>query len=238
MAQLKVLSSGSHGNAYILECSNEQLLIELGIKWKDILKGLDYDLTKVQGCIASHHHSDHLKSIKNALKSGLSVYSCSEVQSIHQKAKVLEMGKKTLIGGFRVQPIPLEHSVQCYGFIIEHKECGKILFATDCKEFKYKVKNLHHILIECNYSEDVLIDNMCDNVEMRSHHENHLELNDCVAAIKANYNANLQNVVLIHLSNNNSNESVFVDTVKSAIGLNNVYVAKEGLNINLDKEEF
>jgi phosphoribosyl 1,2-cyclic phosphodiesterase len=238
MAQLKVLSSGSQGNAYILECGNEQLLIELGIKWKDILKGLDYDLTKVQGCIASHHHSDHLKSIKNALKSGLSVYSCSEVQSIHQKAKVLEMGKKTLIGGFRVQPIPLEHSVQCYGFIIEHKECGKILFATDCKEFRYKVKNLHHILIECNYSEDVLIDNMCDNVEMRSHHENHLELNDCVAAIKANYNANLQNVVLIHLSNNNSNEAVFVDTVKSAIGLNNVYVAKEGLNINLDKEEF
>lgn len=238
MAQLKVLSSGSHGNAYILECGNEQLLIELGIKWKDILKGLDYDLTKVQGCIASHHHSDHLKSIKNALKSGLSVYSCLEVQSIHQKAKVLEIGKKTLIGGFRVQPIPLEHSVQCYGFIIEHKECGKILFATDCKEFKYKVKNLHHILIECNYSEDVLIDNMCDNVEMRSHHENHLELNDCVAAIKANYNANLQNVVLIHLSNNNSNEAVFVDTVKSAIGLNNVYVAKEGLNINLDKEEF
>lgn len=238
MAQLNVLSSGSHGNAYILECDNEQLLIELGIKWKDILKGLDYDLTKVQGCIASHHHSDHLKSIKNALKSGLSVYSCSEVQSIHQKAKVLEMGKKTLIGGFRVQPIPLEHSVQCYGFIIEHKECGKILFATDCKEFKYKVKNLHHILIECNYSEDVLIENMCDNVEMRSHHENHLELNDCVAAIKANYNANLQNVVLIHLSNNNSNEAVFVDTVKSAIGLNNVYVAKEGLNINLDKEEF
>jgi phosphoribosyl 1,2-cyclic phosphodiesterase len=238
MAQLKVLSSGSQGNAYILECGSEQLLIELGIKWKDILKGLDYDLTKVQGCIASHHHSDHLKSIKNALKSGLSVYSCSEVQSIHQKAKVLEMGKKTLIGGFRVQPIPLEHSVQCYGFIIEHKECGKLLFATDCKEFKYKVKNLHHILIECNYSEDVLIDNMCDNVEMRSHHENHLELNDCVAAIKANYNANLQNVVLIHLSNNNSNEAVFVDTVKSAIGLNNVYVAKEGLNINLDKEEF
>lgn len=166
------------------------------------------------------------------------MYSCLEVQSIHPKAKVLEMGKKTLIGGFRVQPIPLEHSVQCYGFIIEHKECGKILFATDCKEFKYKVKNLHHILIECNYSEDVLIENMCDNVEMRSHHENHLELNDCVAAIKANYNAKLQNVVLIHLSNNNSNEAVFVDTVKSAIGLNNVYVAKEGLNINLDKEEF
>ena len=56
MAILKILSSGSHGNSYILECDNEQLLIELGISWKDILKGLDYNLTKVRACLVSHQH--------------------------------------------------------------------------------------------------------------------------------------------------------------------------------------
>lgn len=56
MATLKTLSSGSHGNSYILECGNEQLLIELGISWKDILKGLDYNLTKVRACLVSHQH--------------------------------------------------------------------------------------------------------------------------------------------------------------------------------------
>lgn len=238
MAQLKVLSSGSHGNAYILECDNEYLLIELGVEWKAILKGLGYDLTKVQGCIASHKHKDHSKSIANALKSGLSVYSCKDVQMCHPKVKVLELGKKTRIGGFRVQPIPLEHSVECYGFIIEHDEFGKILFATDCKEFRYKVKNVNHIMIECNWSEDIIIDNMCDNIEMRSRYDNHLELNDCISAIRANHNPFLQNVVLLHLSFANGDENAFLDAVKSSIGINDVFVAKEGLTLELKKEEF
>lgn len=56
MATIKTLSSGSHGNCYVLECGNEQLLIELGISWKEILKGLDYDLTKVRACLVSHRH--------------------------------------------------------------------------------------------------------------------------------------------------------------------------------------
>lgn len=56
MATIKTLSSGSHGNCYILECGNEQLLIELGISWKDILRGLNYNLTKVRACLVSHQH--------------------------------------------------------------------------------------------------------------------------------------------------------------------------------------
>lgn len=56
MATLRCLSSGSIGNAYIIECANETLLIELGISWKDILKGLDYKLDKVRGVLISHSH--------------------------------------------------------------------------------------------------------------------------------------------------------------------------------------
>ena len=54
MATLKVISSGSVGNAYILDCGNEQLIIELGVSWKEILNELNYDLKKVRGCLASH----------------------------------------------------------------------------------------------------------------------------------------------------------------------------------------
>ena len=54
MATFKTISSGSHGNSYILECGNEQLLIELGISWKEIMKGLDYKLGNVVGALCSH----------------------------------------------------------------------------------------------------------------------------------------------------------------------------------------
>lgn len=56
MAKLKILSSGSIGNAYILECNGERLLLELGVKWQEILKGLNYKLGDVVGVLVSHSH--------------------------------------------------------------------------------------------------------------------------------------------------------------------------------------
>lgn len=54
MAELKTIGSGSSGNAYILQCEHETLLIELGMPWKDILKGLNYKIDDVAGCLVSH----------------------------------------------------------------------------------------------------------------------------------------------------------------------------------------
>lgn len=54
MGKLTVLSSGSQGNSYLLECNGEILGIELGIPWNDILKGLNYKTDVVGGFIASH----------------------------------------------------------------------------------------------------------------------------------------------------------------------------------------
>ena len=54
MDELRVIGSGSSGNAYILQCNNETLLIELGMAWKNILKGLNYKIDDVAGCIVSH----------------------------------------------------------------------------------------------------------------------------------------------------------------------------------------
>lgn len=52
----KVLGSGSKGNCYLIETSKEILILEAGLKWKDIVLGLDFDLSKVVGCLISHEH--------------------------------------------------------------------------------------------------------------------------------------------------------------------------------------
>ena len=56
MATFKCLSSGSQGNCYLLETKDETLILELGIGWKDILKGLNYNLQNVSGVLVSHSH--------------------------------------------------------------------------------------------------------------------------------------------------------------------------------------
>lgn len=238
MATLRCLASGSQGNAYILECKNETLLIELGMSWNDVLKGLNYDLTKVLACLVSHRHQDHSKSVPNAIKSGLNVYSCQDVANIHEGAKVLPKGAKTSMGGFKVQPLPLKHNVECYGFLITHNEFGKLLFCTDCATMPYKVKDCHHLLIESNYSDEILIDNMCNNEFSRSASENHLEIGQTIDVLKHNYSPELQSVVLLHLSNGNSNAKEFIQRVKNELCFENVFVADKGLEIELNKSEF
>lgn len=238
MTTLKVISSNSSGNCYILECDNEQLIIELGVSWKEIMKGLNYDITKVRACLTSHIHKDHSKSIPNAIKYGLQVVSCAEVQTIHPQVKVLKKGVKMRLGGFKVQAIPLQHNCECYGYLIEHNSISKLIFATDCNSVPYRFKNVNHFVIECNYDADILIDNMCNNVYSQSASENHLELNDTIEFLKQNYSSALQSVTLIHLSNGNINAETAKQRVKDELGFDNVYVADKGLIVELNKDDF
>lgn len=240
MATLKTLSSGSHGNSYILECGNEQLLIELGISWKEILKGLNYDLSKIVCCLVSHKHQDHLNTsaITNAIKYGLTVYSCADVNSIYPQVKVLKKGIKMRVGGFAIQAIPLYHDVPNYGYLIDHKDTGKILFATDTSQIPYRFKNLSQIFIEANNDFDEMVDNLCENEFSRSHSENHLELSDTIEFLKQNYSSDLQSITLIHLSQTNIDADKAVQRVKDELGFANVKYAKSGLEITLNKSEF
>ena len=238
MSKLITIGSGSSGNSYVLECGNEKLLIELGVDFKQVLRALNYDLTNVRACLVTHQHLDHAKYIRNAKKHGLPVYSCQEVVDKHNDAVVLELGKKTQIGGFTVQPIEVPHSCQCYAFLIEHEAMGRLLFCTDCERFGYRIKNLNHICIEANWDEEVLLDNMCDDIEIRSRFEHHMELNNTTLALKTNYGVSLQTVCLVHLSSGNADPKKFKKRVMEELGFNNVWVCERGLEVELSKDEF
>lgn len=238
MSKLITIGSGSSGNSYILECGNEKLLIELGVDFRQVLRALNYDLTNVCACLVSHQHLDHAKYIPSAKKHGLPVYSCQEVVDKYNDALVLELGKKTKIGSFTVQPIEVPHSCQCYAFLIEHEAMGRLLFCTDCERFGYRIKNLNHICIEANWDEEVLLDNMCDDIEIRSKFEHHMELNNTILTLKTNYGANLQTVCLVHLSSGNADPKKFKKRVVEELGFNNVWICESGLEVELSKEEF
>jgi hypothetical protein len=91
-------------------------------------------------------------------------------------------------------------------------------------------------LIEANYSEECLIDNLCNNEEMRSRHEHHLELNDTIFALKENFSSSMNTVVLLHLSNGNSNEEMFKSRISEELGFFNIHIAKKGLSLQLQDD--
>jgi phosphoribosyl 1,2-cyclic phosphodiesterase len=54
--KIEILKSGSKNNCYYISDGKTKLLIECGMAFKKILKGLNYKLSEVYGCLISHEH--------------------------------------------------------------------------------------------------------------------------------------------------------------------------------------
>lgn len=180
---------------------------------------------------------DHSKSIPNALKNYIPVYSCKEVVEKFNGVKLLKPNTKYKIGSFTVMPLPVEHNVENYAYLIEHEEIGKLVFCTDAISFHYKIKDVNHLIIEANYSNDIVLDNMMKGYEIRSQNQYHMELEDTIECIKNNMSSELNNVVLVHLSEIQSDEQMFIEKVHAETVVKPC-VATKGVNININKELF
>lgn len=53
---LKCIASGSSGNSYALIMDKEILLIEAGVRLFEIKKHIDFQISKVVGCVVTHEH--------------------------------------------------------------------------------------------------------------------------------------------------------------------------------------
>ena len=182
-------------------------------------------------------NGDHSKSIPNALKNYIPVYSCKEVVEKFNGVKLLKPKIKYKIGSFTVMPLPVEHNVENYAYLIEHEEIGKLVFCTDAISFNYKINDVNHLIIEANYSDELIIDHLCENQDIRSNNQYHMELEDTIECIKNNMSSELNNVVLVHLSETQSDEQMFIEKVHSETVVKPC-VATKGVNITLNKFEF
>lgn len=56
MSRLKVIASGSKGNGYVLVAGDDILIIEAGVRAKELLRALNFEegIRKVRGCLVSH----------------------------------------------------------------------------------------------------------------------------------------------------------------------------------------
>lgn len=182
-------------------------------------------------------HQDHAKYIPNALKSQIPIYSNKEVADKYQGVKVLKPKVQCKIGGFVVMALPVQHNCENYSYLIQHEDFGTLAFCTDAVSFPYKIKGINHLLIEANNSEDLMIDNLCRNEQIRSHGEFHMEINKTIEAIKRNINPELRTLMLIHLSDGQSNEKMFQQTIFDEFGIKPI-IADKGVELELNKEDF
>lgn len=242
---LKVLASGSSGNCYILESNTECLVLEAGIPFKDVKKALGFNILKIVGVVSTHRHSDHFGCAEDYLKCGIPVYASEEthksIDREYQNQIAVKCGYWYKVGGFEITPFSVEHDVECFGYIIKHEEIGTLLFATDTAFIKSNFKKLkiNHLLIEANYSIDIVNQYYAEGSLERSRLDRilktHMEIQTTRDFIAANMTPNLDSVLLLHLSSGNSDERQFQRTIQEVVGDKvAVRVADKNVTYSLD----
>jgi len=239
--KLQVLGSSSKGNCYFLTSGNETLIIEAGLKWKTIQQALSFDLSNVVGCLISHEHKDHSKAVQDVMKSGIDIY-CTEgtAQAIGvtgHRIKPIKHLQQFKAGQFVVLPFPTQHdaSEPC-GFLIVSPKGEKLLFATDTFYIENRFTGINYFMVESNYCKDIL----CQNIEaglipagMRDRLlQSHFELENVKRFLQANVSAETRMIVLLHLSDGNSNAERMVREITELTGIETA-VAEPG-EIELD----
>lgn len=247
--KLKVLGSSSSGNCYLLTADNgETLIIEAGVRFDKVKKALDYDLSRVVGCIVTHEHGDHAGHVRDFIKAYIPTLmsgGAAEALGLEGVGTVRPVRpfSENAVGSFQVMPFPVQHdAAEPFGWLIRHDECGSVLFATDTYYLKYRFNGLSNILIECNYRIDLLRRNVeagrIDHKRYERTIESHMSYGTCLETLLANDLSRVNNIVLIHLSACNSHASEFAGGIAKATNKQNVLVAVPGMEIDFNKTPY
>lgn len=234
-----MLSSGSVGNCILVyDCRGKCVVLDVGIRWDDVLKGLDYDLSCVSLALVSHRHHDHTKSLSHCIAYGIPCYANDDVCGRHKGCGLIGNGMKIAVDGWGVQCFDLVHNVPNKAFVLDAKDGIRVLYCTDTESVPKVVKNVNYAVIECNYDNDILIDNLANDEMVRSQFQNHHSLGSCIAYLKRIYNPDMQGIILSHISPENGKPEYFRRRVQEELGFENVYTAERGQVIPLQKSEF
>lgn len=258
--QLTIINSNSTGNAYILENDREALLIECGVRIDRIKQALGYNIKKVVGCIVTHAHLDHCKAVEDVMGCGIRVWASEGThkamgtENSHRAMKIKRITDFNQLsiqsftypmfeaGSFKIRPFEVKHDcAEPLGYLINHPDCGTVLFLTDSYYCEYKFTGLNHIIIEANYCQDILDQRVVDGASPKFLRDrvftSHMSLGTCKQTLQAYDLSGVSNIVLIHLSDGNSDAKRFKQEVEEVTG-KPVHVADAGMKISLNKQPF
>ena len=245
---LQILGSGSSGNCYLFETDDgsEALMLEAGIRVSEVKRALDFNLSKLVGCFVTHEHLDHSKYIKELLTASVDVYaSAGTIEALALKSHRLYTIKdsvKVKVGSFTITPFNAKHDAkEPLGFIVSQYEMGNTLFLTDSYFVEYKFPHINNMMVECNFSEEILAANIATGrvnpFVAKRVQTSHMSDTTLETMLLANDLSVVNNIVLLHLSDANSNALKFANRIHEISG-KSVTVAERNTIMQFNKYPF
>ena len=233
---VQVLASSSAGNAYRISAGDSSLLLEAGISLKRIREGLDFGLSRVDGCLLSHSHGDHARAAAELMLAGVDLYTSKGTAAVLElsghRLHIVKARERFQVGPWSVMPFDTVHDApESLGFVVE---CAgeRLLFLTDSAYSRYIATGCNVVMVECNYALDELKANVeagvVDRTVKRRILHNHFGLETAKDFLKAMDLSQVREVWLLHVSNDSGDEARFKREVQEIVGCP-VYVAPEGV---------
>lgn len=226
-------ASSSAGNLYSVHDGDETLLIEAGLSIRDIRRHLGFELSSCLGCLITHGHGDHARSVHEVMRAGVDVYateaSWNHLSPVHpgHRAVVVEARQVVKVGRWRILPFDTRHDIDgSVGYLIEDGNRDRLLFAIDTAFVPYTFAGLTHIAIECNYSLKTIRESRMEAVQVARVLKYHMGLERVVKLLQANDLSRVREIHLLHLSDGHGDSEAFSRAVARETGVP-VYVAEK-----------
>jgi len=224
--QINCIATGSKGNCYLIKTKNNTFLLDIGIPFKQLQKGVNFKINEIDFALATHCHADHFnqQTVKELLTRNKPIYAPKQAidKLGEQKYYSLhEMQAYTIIkplDSIVVMPFPLQHinadgsDCENLGFLIyDTIDKERLLYITDTQYVKDKITDkLDYIIIECNFSEDVRESEVNTAVNFRRLNS-HMSLNTLLGFLDTLDLSVTKCIYLCHISNSDMAD---VDKIK------------------------
>lgn len=216
------LASSSHGNCYVVSDGETAILLECGISFRRIKKGLEFDLSAIRACLVSHEHKDHAKSVMDLIKSGVEVFASEGTAEALDCALItpVEAGAQFRVGSLEIMPFATFHdAAEPLGFLVYSRADGeRLAFATDTVNLGYQFPKVNLLALEANYDKDILArcERMPDKVKKRVANS-HMEIGTLCRYLQGADLSACREIYLLHLSDASANEGDFVRRVRAVV---------------------
>jgi phosphoribosyl 1,2-cyclic phosphodiesterase len=230
----RCLASGSSGNCFYLGNHKQGILIDAGISARTIQKhlrsmGLDY--ANIMGVLITHDHADHIRAVGTlGERVHLPIFASRLIheginrnygvqEKLRTSQRYYNVGEEWELMGMKINTFAVSHdSTQCVGYVIDYQG-QRFMIATDCgepnAEMEAYIRTANHIVIEANHDEQMLLNGpyptyLKQRILSPKGHQSNVT---CGRLLAENYHEQMRNVFLCHLSHENNDPNVAMNTI-------------------------
>lgn len=223
MLNVNHIASGSSGNAIVIDDGFSSILLDCGVSYKTLSKHIRVDL--LSGCIITHEHADHCKAWPELALRGVALFmSKGTERALYARAdklsatlsfRILKLYESHRIGTFDVESFDVNHDAAepIAVMLTSRKTDARALYITDTASIDFSPQGVTHLIVECNHHE-LALEQMTNDFLRERVKNSHLSLEKLLQWLDTLDRSKLREIHLVHLSDANSDEKLFVRLVQ------------------------